>query len=580
MPPRKIHNPILPGERGSNFLAIEQKYIQAAYKLDRELSRFEDLYNYSSDLNSITDDEVFYQTLAESVIDLFDLEDSALWMCHDRQLSGDCPDIVVSNDANDFNWQEIADWLNENRIFDTQPRSRHHIMINRNQEKKLQGIDQIIAAPVYGIDNQVKMIMIGFISVKRAAFYDIDVIESESSFKVYSRIISTLIQNRENQQQIMQQIQELTEAKEAADHANLAKSQFLSNMSHELRTPLNAILGFSQILALNPEHSEDDLENIEEITRAGNHLLNLINEILDLSKIEAGKIDLHFENFAIDPLLNECESLIGNLAARYNVKVTLQKQSGLQVTADYTRLKQCVLNLLSNAIKYNKPEGKVNLSITQPTQTMLRISVSDTGIGIAEENLSQLFKPFERLNMEQNAIEGTGIGLSITRRIVELMQGEIGLQSTPGVGTTFWLDFPCPAQQQQNALEDCPQPGKQVLYIEDNPVNIRLLTRIFEHRDDAELTSIAVPAKGIQLLESEKFDLILLDINMPEYDGYAILKHIRNNKAYDKIPVLAITAEARPSEIQRGLAAGFSEYLTKPIRVNEFNQVIDRYLQD
>ncbi len=387
---------------------------------------------------------------------------------------------------------------------------------------------------------------------------------------------------------------ELIEAREQAEQANRAKSEFLSSMSHELRTPMNAILGFGQLMQYDDTLPEEHKDSVHEILKAGGHLLDLINEVLDLAKVESGTLNLSLEPVALCPMVQECKALIAGMAERRNISLYLECADDIMMRADRTRLKQVLLNLLSNAVKYNRDAGSVKLELQYPGQQYLRILVKDTGPGIAADKLQGLFQPFNRLGAENSEIEGTGIGLTITRHIVEMMGGSIGVDSEPGVGSSFWIELPLeqqtnPADGKKNAeLEAnsyeccgkaCQDVAHRVLYIEDNPANIKLVTQILATVPHLSLFTAPTPALGLELAVSRKPALILLDINLPGMDGYQVLKVLQAEPGLQHIPVIAITANAMASDIQRGKAAGFAEYLTKPLNIDRFLKSVERYIR-
>ena len=380
---------------------------------------------------------------------------------------------------------------------------------------------------------------------------------------------------------------ELISAREEADRANRAKSDFLSSMSHELRTPMNAILGFGQLMEYDSELPEEHQDSVKEILKAGEHLLTLINEVLDLAKIESGNIDLSLEPVELLPVIEECQSLVSSLSQKRQIKIDTEAVRPFSVRADRTRLKQVLLNLLSNAIKYNKCGGKVWLETVPGRDDRLQLRVTDTGPGISEAKLLELFQPFNRLGADASEIEGTGIGLTITQRIMEMMGGSVGVNSEPGVGSTFWLDLPLEGDTDGSAGELIDSSGvgewntqtgeqqiRTILYVEDNPANLKLVSQILSRVSHLRLLTAHTGGLGLELAQTRHPDLILLDINLPGMDGYQVLEALRADDNLRTTPVVAITANAMPRDIRRGQAAGFSDYLTKPLNIKEFLDTI------
>lgn len=420
--------------------------------------------------------------------------------------------------------------------------------------------------------------------------YDLDL---RNFLLPFDTTYSVMIHSRRITEAELRNRDDLIEAKEIAEHASQAKSDFLSSMSHELRTPMNAILGFGQLMEYDTSLPMKHQDNISEILKAGHHLLDLINDILDLAKIEAGKIELNINTVDVCSIIDECSTLMSPLAARRNISI---HHSGLQhsfVMADRTRLKQLLMNLLSNAIKYNKDNGHVEIEVTRPSRDTLRLSVIDTGIGISDEDMQQLFIPFTRFNTKQSSVEGTGIGLTITRSIVEMMHGRIGAESTLGDGSRFWIELPLESVAEQSTDQGAQQIRQRsqtetspttrmahykILYIEDNPSNLRLVEQLIGIRSDIELFTAHDPRLGIDLAQAHQPDLILLDINMPGMDGYQVLEILQNTDELVNIPVIAVTANAMPRDIAQGKAAGFNDYVTKPLQVTNFLSLIDTYL--
>ncbi len=386
--------------------------------------------------------------------------------------------------------------------------------------------------------------------------------------------------------------EEVLHARDEAERANQAKSEFLARMSHELRTPLNAILGFGQLLESDPAAplSVSQLENVELILKAGWHLLALINEVLDLAKIEAGNIDMSIEDVGMSEVLEECLSIISPLAEQRNVQVVGASCDSLScvVHADRVRLKQVLLNLLSNAIKYNCDGGSVTLAYQTSMPGRLRISVADTGVGLTPEQQKNLFQPFNRLGAEHGEEQGTGIGLIIARHMVELMGGCVGVESEPGRGSTFWIELnlghslrPATAGEQVVPAVPVPEIGAHhcVLYIEDNPANLKLVARILTRRMDLDLITAHTGELGLELARHRRPELIILDINLPGMDGIELRGRLRLYEETRDIPVIALSANVLPRDIERAMNAGFQDYVTKPIRVETLFAAVDRVIQ-
>lgn len=385
---------------------------------------------------------------------------------------------------------------------------------------------------------------------------------------------------------------ELEGAKVVAEKASFAKSDFLSSMSHELRTPLNAILGFAQVLDSDiPPPTPSQKSSIEQILQAGWYLLDLINEVLDLAVIESGKLMLSEEPVSLAEVMLECHSMIEPQGLKRGIKLKFpQFNTACFVVADRTRLKQVLINLLSNAIKYNRTGGTVVVEVLTSTLQPTRISVRDTGEGLPAEKLSQLFQPFNRLGQENSAEEGTGIGLVMSKRLVELMGGQLGVESTVGTGSVFWFDLRAAVEPQfvnDAALEMAtPQtqtpsgaPQRTLLYVEDNPANLKLVQQLVARRPNLRLLSAVTGGLGVELARGYRPDLILMDINLPGINGFQALNILRDDPVTAQIPVMAISANATPSDIRKGLDAGFFRYLTKPINVNTFMEALDQALE-
>ncbi len=401
----------------------------------------------------------------------------------------------------------------------------------------------------------------------------------------YGDVIGYLLIGADNS--VRKQVElELHNAMAVAEKANLAKSDFLSSMSHELRTPLSAILGFAQLMESGtPLPTVSQKRSIDQILQAGWYLLDLINEILDLALIESGRLSLSLEPISLADVMRECQAMIEPQAQKRGISVTFPHiEIPSFVKADRTRVKQVLINLLSNAIKYNKVDGTVVVDCIASAPGRIRICVKDTGEGLTPDKLTQLFQPFNRLGQESNAEEGTGIGLVVAKRLVELMGGVIGAESTVGKGSVFWIEMsltaePLPAAGElatvfKAPVRDDPQ-LRTLLYVEDNPANLMLVEDLIARRPDIRLLSARDGLRGIEIARATRPDVILMDINLPGISGISALKILAQDPATAHIPVIALSANAMPRDIAKGLNAGFFRYLTKPIKVNEFMDTLD-----
>lgn len=386
--------------------------------------------------------------------------------------------------------------------------------------------------------------------------------------------------------QVKTDLQVREQAAKVAEAANRSKSEFLSRMSHELRTPLTAILGFGQLLEAS-DLSESDQEAVEYIVKAGNHLMGLINDVLDFSRIESGKLLLSMEPVAVSDLLKEVLSLMQGFATERRVQLSREVPVGCGfVQADMQRLKQVLLNLISNAIKYNQVGGRVSFSCDR-SNGRARLGVHDTGSGIPAELQLRLFQPFDRLGAERSSVEGTGLGLALSKQLVEAMDGTLTLESSFGQGSTFWIEL-ADAQEQfigETELETGIESAEgirnyTILYIEDNLSNIKLVERVLGYRSDIRLMTAMQGRLGLELALLHLPDLILLDLHLPELEGKEVLRELRLNSRTREIPVVVLSADATPKQIRRVLDAGANTYLTKPFDIPKFRQTVDVFLAD
>ena len=384
---------------------------------------------------------------------------------------------------------------------------------------------------------------------------------------------------------------EMRRARLEAEAANNAKSQFLARMSHELRTPLNAIIGFGQLLELDGSVTQNQKKSIQHIVNSGHHLLDLINDILDLSRIETDAIPLSLEPLDIPVLIREMITLTQTMALNSNIKIINQIPETLpyRIMGDRTRVKQVLLNLVSNAIKYNRKKGSVTLSCQNGSDELIDIFVEDTGCGISPDEMHKLFVPFERLGAENSTIEGTGIGLAICLDLAKKMNGDIQVDSALGQGSRFTLQLPKavdkpptpkPAldEEVEQALPSLTQGSFTLLYIEDNPSNLTLVSQILEPLKNLTLITAETGREGIQEALQSKPDLILLDIDLPDINGLDLFKQLQGLRETCEIPVLGVSANALKDEVNKALKLGLKDYITKPINISEFLRKISHYL--
>jgi PAS domain S-box-containing protein len=378
------------------------------------------------------------------------------------------------------------------------------------------------------------------------------------------------------------------EAQRAAEAASRAKSEFLSRMSHELRTPLNAVLGFAQLLELDDlEPAQSDA--VAHILKGGRHLLDLINEVLDISRIEAGDLALSAEAVHTAEIVQEAVDLIRPLAEQHDIQLVIAGSGcDCYVFADRQRVKQILLNLLSNAVKYNRPRGTIAVSCDQSEDTWVEISVADTGPGVPAERMGLLFTPFERLGAEHTSVEGTGIGLALSQRLASAMGGTLEAESTLGKGSTFTVKLPRvegPVERYERLNLVGPQaepgpaePERAILYIEDNLSNLKLVERVLSQRSDLKVIAAMQGRLGLELAREHQPVLVLLDLHLPDMDGEQVLQRLRDDPATAAIPVVIVSADATHGQVQRLLTAGAFAYLTKPIDVRELLGLLDKTL--
>ena len=405
--------------------------------------------------------------------------------------------------------------------------------------------------------------------------------------QILNLLLSTYDAAIQRNKELSRAKEELATAKQEAERANLAKSNFVSRMSHDLRTPLNAILGFAQLLEMD-SLSAEQRESVQHIRRGGTHLLDLINEVLDLSRIEAGHLSLSCEAVAVGDAVRRVVELVEPLAAQRDIRIVVSPCEAHCLLADRSRLNQILLNLLSNAVKYNREGGRVMVTCEDVAGTRLRINVTDTGPGISPAKLSRLFQPFERLGADQTAIEGTGLGLMVSKGLAQAMGGMIGVQSEVGRGSTFWVELPLsetaaeisPSSARIHSHAAGPDSGVTgtVLYIEDNISNRLLMERLLARRPGVRLVGAPEGQAGLDLAGTTHPDLILLDLHLPDMPGEEVFRQLRNDPRTRTIPIAVLSADATWAQTSQLLTAGAAAYLTKPLDVAEVLELLDATL--
>lgn len=377
----------------------------------------------------------------------------------------------------------------------------------------------------------------------------------------------------------------MLKAKEEAEKANVSKSQFLSRMSHELRTPLNAILGFSQLMEIHNINKIQKSYN-DEILLAGNHLLSMISDILNLSRVEEGGLELSISDVSLSRLVNESISLVSHKLDFRNITIhnLIDDADDILVNVDETRLKEVLVNVLTNAVKYNVDNGLISIGYKKSDNNHISIHISDTGKGLSVEEQAKIFEPFNRLGAEYTDIEGVGIGLTISKKLMEIMDGSINVESEKGKGTTFHIDCPVGnipeiSSNKKDGINLLDTDYLyNVLYVEDNKSNQKLIENLFSEHSNVDLTISPTAEDGLKIIVGKHFDLIILDINLPGMDGYRALEKIKANAKTKDIPVIALSASASDDDIKKGLEAGFNKYITKPVVLTELISTINNEL--
>ncbi len=382
----------------------------------------------------------------------------------------------------------------------------------------------------------------------------------------------------------------LEAAKTEAEQANIAKSEFMSRMSHELRTPLNSVLGFAQILQMELK-SPEELELIGYIMKSGGYLLELINEVLDISRVESGSIAVSLELVSVNDLVSQCVAFVAPQAGESDIEIVNHCSEEFEVRADPLRLEQVLVHLLTNAIKFNRRGGTVTLTSVDVDGRM-RLSVTDTGPGVAPQLHDRLFAPFDRLDAESKGIDGTGLGLALSKGLVEAFGGSLGVESAVGEGSTFWMELLVATTSTtfnesdtldlESGVDDSLNSTRPatLLYIEDNVGNVRLIERLLHHRPNIRLVTTLLGSNGFELAEQHRPDLILLDVHLPDLPGIEVLGQLQRDERTADIPVVMLSADASQEQIRRFDEAGARDYLTKPLDLQNFLSLLDGYLDE
>lgn len=457
-------------------------------------------------------------------------------------------------------------------------------------EAEASGLVNIIAVPL--IADESRIVMVAFFSSKMQSNSARAIILLVNDGRFLGELIKHIpgeIYSGDDRADIERRRgDEARQAQAIAEEANKAKSEFLSRMSHELRTPLNSIIGFADLLSME-SFDPRQRENLGYIRQAGHHLLQLVNEVLDITSIETGAISFSLEPVRLMELVNETIDLVRPQANTHSIRLEVETASiDIYLKADRQRMKQVLLNLMSNAIKYNVENGSVTLRVQMAATNRVKIEVADTGIGIAPELIGKLYMPFERLGAERLGAEGTGLGLALTKRLVEAMNGIIGVESVAGKGSIFWVEMPTTQMPTISTRDlvtvpisglDIPGQTATILYVEDNLSNIRLVERILEHRQGIKLLTCMQGRMALEISRDHQPDIILLDIHLPDMTGQEVLESIKADPMTKSIPVVIISADASAGTLERLMEAGANGYLTKPIEVRRFLRMLDDTLK-